>query len=115
MSRKDFDAAVQQTVKGQGEAAQNQFDMAESILLNAKSASSARSSKKESSVERAIFSMPPTDFALINMLRARAGDVGRYSTTKSEIVRAGLHALAALEEPAFLEMLNALQKVRKGN
>lgn len=115
MSRKDFDAAVQQTVKSQGEVAQNQFDKTESILLNAKSVSSARLSKKESSVERAIFSMPPTDFALIDVLRARAGDVGRYSTTKSEIVRAGLHALAALEEPAFVAMLTQLKKVRRGN
>jgi hypothetical protein len=115
MTRKNFDAAVHETAKSQGVVAQNQFDKAELILKNAQSALSGLTEKKGSSVERPIFSMPATDLALIDVMRSRAGKSGRISTSKSEIVRAGLHALAALEEPALLDALNRLHKVRRGN
>ena len=114
MTRKNFDLAVQQAVKNQGEVSQNQFDMTESILLKANFITPDPVPKK-SYVERAIFSMPPSDLALIDVLRARASSSVRMSPTKSEIVRAGLHALSALEGPAFLEILDQLQKVRRGN
>jgi hypothetical protein len=43
------------------------------------------------------FTMPEADFALIAALKARAL-AARRATKESELLRAGLHALAALEQ-----------------
>ena len=115
MARKNFDTAVRETAKKQCEPANNQFDVTDSVMENAQAAPPANPEKKESLVERAIFSMPPSDLALIDVMRSKAGKAGRISTSKSEIVRHGLQVLAALEEPALLEALSRLQKVRRGN
>jgi hypothetical protein len=59
------------------------------------------------------FTMPETDFALIAMLKARALGA-RRETKKSELLRAGLHALTALDTPALLAALGKLNQVKVG-
>jgi hypothetical protein len=59
------------------------------------------------------FTMPEADFALIASLKQRAAVAGRESK-KSELLRAGLQALDALNAPALLAALNALAPVKVG-
>lgn len=59
------------------------------------------------------FTMPEGDFALIATLKARLMAAKR-ETKKSELLRAGLHALAALDSAALLAALNDLEPVKVG-
>ena len=69
--------------------------------------------KTRSKPVRDSFTMPPADFALIATLKARALAGGR-ETKKSELLRAGLQALAALEPATLLEALGRLAPVKIG-
>jgi hypothetical protein len=79
----------------------------------AKAAKPAKPPKQRSKPVRDSFTMPPADFALIASLKARTGTAGR-ETKKSELLRAGLHALDALNTPALLAALGALAPVKVG-
>jgi hypothetical protein len=59
------------------------------------------------------FTMPEADFALIAALKTRAVQAGREAK-KSELLRAGLQALAALEPPALVQALGRLMPVKTG-
>ncbi|MDE2369212.1 MAG: hypothetical protein KGN16_09580 [Burkholderiales bacterium] len=59
------------------------------------------------------FTMPEADFALIAQLKARALEA-RRAAKKSELLRAGLHALAALDAGALATALDRLDPVRIG-
>jgi hypothetical protein len=59
------------------------------------------------------FSMPATDYALIAEIQERLMD-GRVSASKSEVVRAGLHALKRLNPEALLEIAASLERVKTG-
>ena len=59
------------------------------------------------------FTMPEADFALIAALKKRAATSGRESK-KSELLRAGLRALAALDAKALVAALGALEPVKIG-
>lgn len=59
------------------------------------------------------FTMPQADFALIAMLKSRAL-AARRETKKSELLRAGLHVLAALDDKALMAALGRLTPVKVG-
>lgn len=59
------------------------------------------------------FTMPEADFALIATLKARALAAKR-ETKKSELLRAGLHALALLDTTSLVAALGRLQPVKIG-
>lgn len=59
------------------------------------------------------FTMPEADFALIATLKARTLSVKR-ETKKSELLRAGLHALATLDTVALVAAMEALEPVKIG-
>lgn len=59
------------------------------------------------------FTMPEADFALIPALKERALKAQR-ATKKSELLRAGLQALAALDDKAFIAALGKLEPVQTG-
>jgi Arc/MetJ-type ribon-helix-helix transcriptional regulator len=64
-------------------------------------------------VTRDTFSMPSSDYGLIEQLRVRAALEGR-NTNKSEVIRAGLRGLLALEPADLVAILNRLEKVKPG-
>jgi len=78
-----------------------------------KPAKPPKAPKLRSKPVRDSFTMPQADFALIAALKARMLAAGR-ETKKSELLRAGLHVLAALEPPALLAALAALAPVKIG-
>lgn len=59
------------------------------------------------------FTMPQSDFALIAALKERALGFKR-PTKKSELLRAGLQALAGLNDAALQAALNALAPLKPG-
>ncbi len=59
------------------------------------------------------FTMPQADFALVATLKARALDF-RRPTKKSELLRAGLQALARMDETALRQALESLAPLKPG-
>lgn len=59
------------------------------------------------------FTMPESDFALIATLKTRAL-AGQREAKKSELLRAGLQALAQLDGDALVQALNRLEPVKTG-
>lgn len=59
------------------------------------------------------FTMPEADYALIAELKHRLHGVKREAK-KSELLRAGLHALAALDAQALAAALDRLTPVKTG-
>ncbi|KNZ33712.1 MAG: hypothetical protein AD742_04600 [Methylibium sp. NZG] len=59
------------------------------------------------------FTMPAADFELVAALKLRALKLMR-PTKKSELLRAGLHALSALGDTRLLDTLNALTPLKPG-
>jgi hypothetical protein len=72
-----------------------------------------KSAKLHRKPVRDSFTMPEADFALIATLKARAL-AGQRETKKSELLRAGLHALAGLETAALVASLARLEPVKIG-
>lgn len=116
MTKKMFDnVKVRATVAQQDIALEDRFDKADSILLKApEPAPEPTPAPQKSSVIRDTFSMPPDDYARIEELRIIANKEGRSSTSKSEVVRAGLQALGFLNSQQLVEALNRLEKLVPG-
>jgi hypothetical protein len=78
-----------------------------------KHAKGAKPPKLHRKPVRDSFTMPEADFALIATLKARAL-AGQRETKKSELLRAGLHALAALSASDLVAALGRLDPVKVG-
>jgi hypothetical protein len=78
-----------------------------------KPAKTAKAPKLLRKPVRDSFTMPEADFALIATLKARAL-AKRRETKKSELLRAGLHALAALDAAGLIAALSQLDPVKIG-
>ena len=59
------------------------------------------------------FTMPEADYALFKELKNRLHDVKREAK-KSELLRAGLQALALLDAPSLAAALDRLEPVKTG-
>jgi hypothetical protein len=57
--------------------------------------------------------MPREDFALLDRLKDVARQAGRPAK-KSELIRAGLHALSGLDAPTLVQALQRLPAVATG-
>ena len=68
---------------------------------------------KKDKLIRDSFTLPREDFELIATLKDRALDFKR-PTKKSELLRAGLQALAKLDPPALRKALEALRPLKAG-
>ncbi len=77
----------------------------------------ARSSKadkpKKPKLVRDSFTIPKAEFAVIDELKQRAAKAGAPAK-KSELLRAGIKALAGLDTPAFLAALQAVPAIKTG-
>lgn len=59
------------------------------------------------------FTMPESDFSLIGTLKARAL-AAAHPAKKSELLRAGLQALSAMDTPTLVAALERLEPVKTG-
>jgi hypothetical protein len=78
-----------------------------------KPAKPAKAAKVREALVRDSFTMPASDFALIAQLKQRALNTQR-AVKKSELLRAGLRALAALEAKALVAALDKLVPIKTG-
>ncbi len=87
--------------------------------VQAKQAIAKITAKKQKSAEkkpktiRDSFNMPVGDYALIGTMKKRAIASGR-ELKKSELLRAGLKALAGMTEAAFAQAIGAVTAIKTG-
>ena len=68
---------------------------------------------KKPKLVRDSFTIPKAEYAVIDSLKERAGKLAR-SAKKSELIRAGIKALAAMTDSAFLAALAAVPTIKTG-
>ena len=78
-----------------------------------KAAPAAKPTKQKQKLVRDSFAMPAGDFGLIHLLKERALTF-RRPAKKSELLRAGLHALAALSDSQLRTALDGLAPLKPG-
>lgn len=119
MPRKNIKSALKNSVDAETQSlqgkesnitVQKKFENAESVLEQPNTKDVEEKPKK---VVRDSFTFPEEDINLIGELK------GRYlkqaiNATKSEIVRAGLHALSQMDDKELVEILQQLEKVKTG-
>jgi hypothetical protein len=132
---RDRKAALAASIQSEREATQarvprfDKFEKAEAALSRPEKPTAARvgkptaavatrpaSVREVSSLEKVTrdsFTMPSSDYEKIGQLRAKCLKAG-LSVTKSEIIRAGLHALESLSVEHLWEVIGALEKVKTG-
>ncbi|MGE4240412.1 hypothetical protein [Ramlibacter sp.] len=59
------------------------------------------------------FTIPKAEFAVLQALKDRAAGLGRPAK-KSEVLRAGVSALAAMSDAAFLASMGAVPAIKTG-
>ncbi len=96
---------------------EDRFAKAESFFSDSQPASrneaTSHAEPPAPTVIRDTFSLPPTDYALLEQLRTRAISLGQV-INKSEFVRAGLHALIDMPEPEFSQAIVKIEKIKLG-
>lgn len=73
----------------------------------AKDSGKATAKPKKPKLVRDSFTIPKTEYAVLEELKARAARLGRPAK-KSEVLRAGVQALAAMADAAFLATVGKL-------
>lgn len=68
---------------------------------------------KKPKMIRDSFTIPKTEYVVIEALKERAGKLSR-AAKKSELLRAGVKALAAMSDAAFLAALTAVPTIKTG-
>lgn len=68
---------------------------------------------KKIKLVRDSFTMPKTEYAAIDALKARAARLGRPAK-KSEMLRAGVQALTAMTDAQFLACVSGLPAIKTG-
>jgi hypothetical protein len=68
---------------------------------------------KKPKLVRDSFTIPKTEYAVLEMLKQRAAKAGAPAK-KSELLRAGIQALASMQDSAFLAAVSAVPKLKTG-
>jgi hypothetical protein len=111
MARKDMRAALKGSLEQEEKAVKNRFEVAESIFADKGNIDEPQLPAVR--VIRDSFTMPQPDYELIPVLQQQAMRVGK-GVNKSEIIRAGLHALSIMSEGEFLAAIEKVEKVKTG-
>ena len=123
--KQDMKAALSKSLEAEDDAVRSRFEKAESLLGSKRKqakrsegkAEQGRLSKKpkpsKPKVIRDSFSLPKDDYKLIKDLQKRCLGLAQ-SVSKSELVRAGLHALVKMPDAELVKALGNLQKVKTG-
>lgn len=69
--------------------------------------------EKKPKLVRDSFTIPKAEYTVLDELKHRAGKLGS-SIKKSELIRAGIKALAAMSDAMYLSALNVVPKVKTG-
>ena len=110
MARKDMRAALKGSLEQEEQAVKSRFEVAESVLVRGEKNEDPPPAVK---VVRDSFTMPQPDYELIPVLQQQAMKIGK-GINKSEIIRAGLHALILMSEHEFLATIEKVERVKTG-
>lgn len=69
--------------------------------------------KSKGKVIRDSFTIPEDDYQLIKVLKQRCLELG-INIKKSELLRAGLHALTNMNDEQITEMVGRIEKIKTG-
>ena len=72
-----------------------------------------QATKSKPRLVRDSFTIPKSEYAVLEALKLRAANLTR-PTKKSELLRAGIGALAAMPDKAFLAALNSVPSLKTG-
>ncbi len=123
--KQDIKAAMSKSLEAEDHAVRSRFDKADSLLgpkrketkRSEGKAEQVRQSKKPKpsnpKVIRDSFSLPKDDYGLLKDLQKRCLGLAQ-SVNKSELVRAGLHALVKMSDAELVKALGNLKKVKTG-
>ena len=122
---KDMKAALSKSLEAEDDAVRSRFEKADSLLgskrkkvkrLNSEGENGKQPKKVKPSKPKVIrdsFSLPKDDYEFIKTLQTRCLGLAQ-GVTKSELVRAGLHALIKMSDTELVNALNTLEKVKTG-
>ncbi len=111
LSIQELEALLTAAKQEQAEQARQAFEGQLNKLLDEKT--EKKSPAKQPKVIRDSFTLPENDYELIAKMQERALDM-RLSTTKGEVLRAGLHALERMSNEELLAILQTVEKLRPG-
>lgn len=112
MARKSMKSALSASLKAEDDAVQTRFEKADSLLKDKGDVAPEPPAAKPR-VVRDSFTLPTEDYELIAGLRQRCLDLA-VGVTKSEVIRAGLHALNKMPDHELMDVLAGLTKVKTG-
>jgi hypothetical protein len=115
MAHRDMKAALTASLQAENQAVQDRLARADAYFQTqeAHTGQATTPSPAPEKVIRDGFTMPADDYALIAKLQATGLEVG-LAVSKSEVLRAGLHALTALSPDDLRQVFAALEKVKPG-
>ena len=115
MAKKDLGAGISKSIKAETQKVQDRFALAEQLLEpeSIPEQSEPEKPKKQKRVIRDSFTLPVDDYQLITTIRERCLD-SRVTINKSEVIRAGLHALNEMSETELLAVVDSLTKIKTG-
>lgn len=118
-------SALSASIQAEDEAVKTRFERAEAIfggqnqsnrtseVILGEDQDSPSSEVKKERVIRDSFTLPSDDYELIAALKKRYLQLA-VNVTKSEVIRAGLHALQQRSDNELLELIDSLAKVKTG-
>ena len=123
--KQDMKTALSKSLDAEDDAVRSRFEKAESLLGQKRKKAKrpkgegdqGKQPKKlkppKSKVIRDSFRLPKDDYGLIKDLQKRCLGLAQ-SVNKSELVRAGLHALAKMPDTELAKAIDSLEKVKTG-
>ena len=123
--KQDMKAALSKSLEAEDNAVRSRFEKADSLFGSKRKKAKhpkvegeqGRQPKKPKSpkpkVIRDSFSLPKDDYGLIKDLQKRCLGLAQ-SVRKSELVRAGLHALVKMPDAELIKVLGSLEKIKTG-
>lgn len=127
MIKKSMKSALASSLRAEDDAVRMRFEKADSLFADrereletpavvsepAPREQGAATLPEKEKVIRDSFTLPVEDYELIAQIKQRCLKVA-VNATKSEIIRAGLHALDSMEDKELLAVVESLEKVKTG-
>jgi hypothetical protein len=114
MAKQNLKAALGASLRAEHDAVVERFAKAEAYFQGREAdASRSAGAPPREKVVRDGFSMPAGDYGLIAQVQATSLQAG-LAVTKSEVLRAGLHALSTMSLAELKEVLSRVEKVKVG-
>lgn len=113
---KDIKSALIKSVENERNTFKDRFAKAETLFNESSSILESKEKSKEIDKLKMIrdsFTLPENDYALIDKIKFDCMKAG-ISANKSEIIRAGLHALSSMNQNELKESMSLVNRIKPG-